>query len=340
MIETRRAATAVLLMASLALAILVPTTARAAPEVDPTACRTQLDAGRQRLPVTSQGLTYGVLVHLPRRLATKTRLVPLVVNLHGSTQSGAASLDSTRLDRAADRHGFIVASPDGGIPRLPIPTGGPGYFWNVPDSPMVGDLPVPPGSRDDVRFLLDLVRTLQRRACIDPRRTYLTGASNGGRMTSAMACLHADVFAAVAPVAGVRAGYPDARCQPVRPIPLLAAHGRRDPVNPYEGNGRDSESWGYGVEEAMRRWARVDGCAPRPRARRTTTTITTLSWHGCEPGADVVLVRSRTGGHGWIGHPTPPPFNLASGPDDLSLDLNDVIWDFFASHPLSARAPR
>lgn len=128
-------------------------------------------------------------------------------------------MNSTELDDAADRHKFVLVSPDGGIPHLPLP--GPiglpyGLFWHVPGSPMVGGLPVPPGSRDDERFLLDVVRQIRAKTCADRRRIWVTGASNGAMMASAMICRHPNVFAAAVPVMGVRAGYPGAPCRPSR----------------------------------------------------------------------------------------------------------------------------
>ena len=74
--------------------------------------------------------------------------MPLLFNLHGSTQSGSAHRMSTGTDATADAHGFVVAYPDGGVPNTPVdPAPLPaGFFWNIPGVPLVGGIPVPPGS--------------------------------------------------------------------------------------------------------------------------------------------------------------------------------------------------
>ena len=329
-------ALAALLLCSAAVPPIVPAASGsvAAPSAG---CGQAADPGRQTLSVTSGGLTYAVPVAVPSSYEPDVPM-PLLVALHGATQSGTAMMDETELDLAADEHGFLLASPDGGIPHVPAPVNlYLGYFWHVPGSPMVGGGPVPPGSRDDEAFVLDLVRAMADRFCVDRSRRYLTGASNGGFMASYLACHHADVFAAVAPVMGVQAGRPDAEdptrpdpatCRPSRPIPLLAVHGREVPIVPYDG---DADS--PGVEAAMRRWAVLNGCARALRSRAMTDTVTRVTWRRC--ATPTVLVRSEIGGHAWHGHRPLPPFDQVAGTVDMSIDLNDVIWRFVSRHRLA-----
>ncbi|WP_437588358.1 prolyl oligopeptidase family serine peptidase [Sorangium sp. So ce1000] len=53
---------------------------------------------------------------------------------------------------------------------------------------------------DDVAFVRAMVEQLESDTCIDPKRVYATGCSNGGGMTYKVACEAADVIAAAAPV--------------------------------------------------------------------------------------------------------------------------------------------
>lgn len=53
---------------------------------------------------------------------------------------------------------------------------------------------------DDVQFTRDMIKWLETNACIDPKRIYASGCSNGGGMSYMLACKAADVIAAVAPV--------------------------------------------------------------------------------------------------------------------------------------------
>ena len=305
-------------------------------------CGVEASPGTSTMTVRSQGHAYDVLVHVPTAY-NAAKPVALVFNLHGSTSDGATEEKTTGMDETADRHGFVVTYPNGGVPTtpvgaLPLPTG---YFWNIPGVPLVGGVPVPPGTRDDVRFLLDVVATLSGKLCIDPARIYATGASGGGRMASLLACVESRRFAAIAPVMGVRAGNPDkddpsrpdpSTCLPSRPVPVLAIHGQQDPVDPYDGGGE--EYWGYSVPTAMKRWAVLDGCHVGPRSMRMTPTVTRIAWSRCQGRASVVLVRSSIGGHEWPGRPAPTGLGPVLGPVDMSISADEVIWRFFAAHPL------
>jgi polyhydroxybutyrate depolymerase len=53
---------------------------------------------------------------------------------------------------------------------------------------------------DDVQFTRDMIKWLEGNACVDPKRIYASGCSNGGGMSYMLACNAADVIAAVAPV--------------------------------------------------------------------------------------------------------------------------------------------
>lgn len=63
---------------------------------------------------------------------------------------------------------------------------------------------------------------MDRLACVDDDRVFATGYSGGGRMSSALACELSDTIAAIAPVAGLRAGRPspvDIEVEDLRAVP-------------------------------------------------------------------------------------------------------------------------
>lgn len=284
--------------------------------------------GATQLHVASGGQQQSAALVLPPSLAPGQR-VPLVIGLHPSGGSGKAFDDDTGLVSAATARGFAVLLPDGGIRN----EDGAGYFWNIPGVPLVNGGDVPPGTRDDVRFLAAAIDEAVKDHCIDEKRVYVTGFSGGARMSSMVACRLADRVAAVAPVAGLRAGRaagrdfsePDAQdCQPSRAIRVLAIHGTDDKTNPFRGGG--GVRWGYSVERAAMRWASLDHCESGPRTGKISPHVTRIEYGACGGGSTVTLYRidapeAEGGGHVWPGGRRSPPSELKA---------TELVLDFFS----------
>lgn len=251
-------------------------------------------------------------VHLPA--ARVTEPMPLVVLLHGSTATGAEMLRDSHLAETADRHGFVVVAPDGGI------TAGRGFVWNIPGVPTVtGTLP-PEDARNDVAYLAGLVDRLVATGCVDGERVYVTGFSGGGRMASWLGCVAARRFAAIAPVVGLRAGRPLASdrtqadpstCRSKVPLPLLAFAGDADTTNPVTGGG--APYWQYAQAAALQRWAVLNGCS-EPYARNLNTTVYEQGYARCRGGATIAARVTRGGQHNW------------------SVVDNEAMWAFLSRH--------
>ncbi len=302
------------------------------------------------LSVEHLGTSYGVLVHVPPALPPGRRPA-LVVNLHASGSNAPAQMEISGLRRIAGADGFVVLAPSGVIPMSsPIaaararPEPGGGWAWNVPGVPTTAGAFPPPGARDDLEFLRRVLDVAADRFGTDPARTYVTGFSGGARMACALACRLADRIAAIAPVAGLRAGRPDTRdvtvpdpgdCRPSRPVPVVAFHGLRDEVNPYGGS--PDLRWGYPVPVAAEAWARWNGCRAEATSEAVGGSATRLRW--ADPGgvgavddggADVELYTVTDGGHTWPGTEVPLP---GFGRVVRDLDAASVMARFFASHP-------
>jgi polyhydroxybutyrate depolymerase len=251
-------------------------------------------------------------VHLP--VAHATEAMPLVILLHGSTGTGAEMLRDSHLADTADRHGFVVVAPNGGI------AAGRGFVWNIPGVPTVtGTLP-PKNARDDVSYLTGLIDRLVATGCIDGKRVYVTGLSGGGRMASWLGCVAARRFAAIAPVVGLRAGSPLASdrtradpvtCRPSVPLPLLAFAGDADPTNPITGGG--APYWQYAQTVALQRWAALNSCS-EPYARNLSSTTYEQGYLRCPDGATVAARVTRGGQHSW------------------SVVDNEAMWAFMSRH--------
>lgn len=128
----------------------------------------------------------------------------------------------------------------------------------------------------DLVYFDALLAELDRRYCIDRKRLFTTGFSNGGFFSNLLACERGSIIAAAAPVGG---GGPEPdRC--TTKVPVLVTHGRRDRVVPFE-MARDS----------FEAWSRHNGCE--------TTAVPT---QGCANAgscdADVAAC-VHSGGHLW-----------------------------------------
>jgi polyhydroxybutyrate depolymerase len=284
------------------------------------ACGTSTASGSVTLTLGGHART--VLVHLPGGY-TGSKRVPLVLNLHGSGSTASQQELFTGMDATADAHGFIVA-----YPQALIPDGG-GFDWNVPGVPLFGGRAVPRGSASDVAFIVSLVRMLEHRYCVDARRVYATGFSGGARLTSELACDAAGVFAAVAPVSGLRR---PSGCRPARAAPILSFHGTADPVDPYGGHGQ--QYWTYSVPVAARDWRTQEACA-EATTLHPVKTVTVTRYARCRDGSTVELYTIAGEGHEWPGgSPLPKRLTALLGPQSDAVDADDVMWAFFAAHAL------
>ena len=110
--------------------------------------------------------------------------------------------------------------------RLPV--------GNRERGPRVWHVGAGPGLMRDVRFISELIDTLEAAYNIDPTRIYANGLSNGGGMAFALSCTLSHRIAAVGMVAAAQT-LPWSWCTDHRPVPMIAFHGTADPMIPYEG---------------------------------------------------------------------------------------------------------
>jgi predicted esterase len=213
---------------------------------------------------TVDGRSRVAIVHLPTAYDPTTPL-PLVINMHGSQSTALAQEGFSGMDSTADADSFIVVYPQGDIPAQG------GFEWNVPGEPLFGGAAVPAGSPDDVSFIEKLVVLLEQKYCVNPKRVYATGFSGGARMASQLGCDASGVFAAIAPVSGLRLPTP---CPSTRPVPVVSFHGTADPVDPYLGNGQ--KYWTYSVPEAASRWGPTTVAATAPNGLNRTPLLLSL----------------------------------------------------------------
>jgi polyhydroxybutyrate depolymerase len=242
------------------------------------------------------------LVMSPKDPAPGERF-PVVMVLHGLGFDRFSISTTAEWARAVEQDRFIAAFPQGVL-----------NSWNAgPCCPAASILGV-----DDVGFLQRVAAQLTQRSDVDPARLYLTGFSNGGIMTYAMACARPELFAAVAPMAGTNLS----GCAPAQPVSLLHMHGDPDEVVPYDGRITVSQLLSSAdfppVPDSVAAWAKADGCDPAPRVTEEDGPVTREVWAGCDSGKRVELITYPGNGHSW---PTRP----VDGLDELLrfFDLQD-----------------
>lgn len=238
-----------------------------------------------------RGTSYPVRVHVPTGVR-RSKGLPLVLDLHGSQSNGVVQAGISDLSSVAGAEKFIVANPSGAIPLAqqdpPLPEGS--WAWNVPGVPTTSGQFPPADAGNDVAYLSAVVDQLDGDLCADNRRVYAAGYSGGGRL----ACARPDLIAAIAPIAGLRAGRPSPvdtsvpelqDCTPSRPVPVITFRGDADQVNPYLGIS--DLRWGYGVSTAVQSWARINDCRRGPPAQQVSEHVTRFRYSQCRQHADV-----------------------------------------------------
>ncbi|AWL85210.1 feruloyl esterase [Streptomyces griseus] len=174
--------------------------------------------------VTSFGANPGGLNMYVYRPATLPANAPVVVALHGCTQSAQVYSDNAGLNTFADRHGFLVVYAE----TTTANNANKCFNWFQP-----GDTRRGQGEAASIRQMVAHAATAYG---ADTGRVQVTGLSAGGAMTSVMLAAYPDVFAAGAVVAGIPYG-----CG----VDVVSAFGCMSP-----GVDRTPAAWAQAVRDA------------------------------------------------------------------------------------------
>jgi polyhydroxybutyrate depolymerase len=162
--------------------------------------------------IMSAGGNRSYIQYLPRAYDGMKPL-PLVVDLHPFSQGASFQESSSGFRTLSDTENYAYLAPQG--------------IGNEWDS--TGD--------KDQMFIRDLVNKVAAEGCIDLRRVYATGCSNGGAFSFLLMCTAEDIFAAVSPMCGTSFVDLETNCMMDRPVSMLLRLGRSDTLNCWEGEG-------------------------------------------------------------------------------------------------------
>ena len=240
---------------------------------------------------------------------------------------------SIQFNPIADREGVIVVYPDG-VARFPNAGSDPLKIrtWNAGTRCGHADAT----DVDDVSFLLDVLRRTGEDACVDRRRVYSTGMSNGGMMSYWLGCQAADHFAAIAPVAGALV---NPTCSPSRAIPLLQIHGEKDlnvPITGGDGCGPATLQDSKSLPATAQFWWNLHGCRAEERSVVDRDDVKCIAPQDCLDS--VITCVLPEGDHSWPGgapRSSEPTGDCdGGGKQVLTYNASEAIWSFFAKHAL------
>ena len=252
-------------------------------------------------------------LYVPAAYKGTTR-VPLVFDFHGYGSDAVQQMNYGDFRPQADKSDFLIVAPDGQT------SAGGGRHFSFGNEP---------GLQNDLSMVKSLMTHLESTLCVDTARIYATGMSDGGAMTSILACSANDKFAAFAPVAVI------VYCggNGTRPVAIAAFSGTADPVVPFNG-GKVHCCGGSVVASApgsMASWAKYDHCGSKFTDTRLGTQVRRRTWKGCRPTDAPVFYIIDGGGHTWPGAFPVPRLGLTT----QQIDASAVIWKFFAAHKLA-----
>ncbi|KAI0880526.1 carbohydrate esterase family 1 protein [Annulohypoxylon maeteangense] len=203
----------------------------------------------------------------------------------------------------------------------------------------------PDCSSNDIKFTGEVLDAMTESLCVDEKRIYATGKSQGGGFVGRLACDSglSSRIAAFAPVSGAyyikeinkkSDCHPETvkvPCSPSRTnIPILAFHGGADRTIEYHGDFRsnaclpDVSSW-------ARQWAQRDGLSGTPVNSTVADSENGVNMSYGKNGLVTLVYDGDNIGHDW---PSKTRNADNSGVRLAAFDASARIMDFFRDHKL------
>jgi poly(hydroxyalkanoate) depolymerase family esterase len=241
-----------------------------------------------------------MLTYLPECLQPEA---PLVVVLHGCTQSAGGYDAGTGWSTVAERHGFALLLPEQRRANNPNAC----FTWFSAEDTARG--------RGEALSIRQMIERMVVSHGIDRGRIYITGLSAGGAMTSVMLASYPEVFAGGAIIAGLPYGSAtsvqeafDAMFQ-ATPRPARAWGDRVRATSPHAGPWPKISVWHgsadqtvkpVNADEIVKQWADLHGLSAAPSSETNVGGHLHRVWRN-EAGDAMVEAYTIAG----MGHGTP-----------------------------------
>jgi poly(hydroxyalkanoate) depolymerase family esterase len=265
-------------------------------------------------------------VHVPRTY----RAMPLIVMLHGCTQTPDDFAAGTRMNALADKHSCVIVYPAQPASANPAQC----WNWFSADNQQ--------RDQGEPAIIAGITREVMQTYRIDKQQVFIAGLSAGASMSVIMAATHPDLYAAV----GAHSGLPYRSAQNMLSafaamrngaalqslggigIPIIVLHGDQDrTVNPCNGRQIISQ-WLASRQES----AQSNICGEETGESNGRTYVRT-QYHDVLGGlfAEQWVVNNL--GHAWSGGSLEGSYTDPNGPD-----ASQVMLDFFLRQARHRRA--
>ena len=260
--------------------------------------------------LVSGGLRRNYAIYVPTTYnKNTTKKWPLIIDFHGHYRTGDGQHQISTYDTYTND--YIIAYPNG-LWRA----------WQPADYAYPGV--------NDIQFTKDLLAHLQSIYCIDPKRVYASGMSNGGGFVNTLACSEVgNSFAAFAMAsAALYHQNQTTVCNYRRPI--IEAHGLLDDIIPYAPTVPAFGGPTPQIADWVSWWAARDGCQVSDAivSQQKGYNITSYS---CNGQKDIVKhYKLFNGSHCW---PSSTGLSISSQRTyctDRSLEYTPEVLDFFS----------
>lgn len=278
--------------------------------------------------ITSSSESRDYWLYVPASIvASESGTYPVVFSLHGTSNDYYPTDGGVQnYNDIADKENFIVVYPRGRMLEFPKFGSGQLRGWEA-----TGE------DNKDVQFMRDIIKDLKENptllendktltAKIDESEIYMTGFSNGGMMTYAMANADPDVFAAYASISGYPINEMHHRTHNTHPVPFLHIHGTKDDFVRYDlvptivDNMLTRNGLPYTPTNTVNNGnAKVYGAATKYNMYEYTAT-------GCKPFIYYTVGTGSNASDTGLGHNKECEIN--------SVDSKQIIWNFFRGKTL------